>query len=34
MPYILECVRRYCTVGEICGVWRELWGEYREESVY
>nr|PZN70203.1 MAG: methylmalonyl-CoA mutase [Bacillota bacterium] len=34
MPYILECVRRYCTVGEICGVWRELWGEFREESVF
>jgi len=34
MPYIIECVRAYCTEGEICGVWRELWGEYREESVY
>jgi len=34
MPYIIECVRNYCTVGEICGLWRELWGEYREESVY
>jgi len=34
MPYILDCVRTYCTEGEICGVWRELWGEYREESVY
>ena len=34
MPHIIECVRNYCTVGEICGMWRELWGEYREESVY
>ncbi|HEY3367253.1 MAG TPA: methylmalonyl-CoA mutase family protein [Symbiobacteriaceae bacterium] len=34
MPYILDCVRAYCTEGEISGVWRELWGEYREESVY
>lgn len=34
VPYILECVKAYCTEGEICGVWRELWGEYREESVY
>jgi len=34
MPYIIECVKAYCTEGEICGVWRELWGEYREESVY
>jgi len=34
VPHIIECVRNYCTVGEICGMWRELWGEYREESVY
>ena len=34
LPYILACVKAYCTEGEICGVWRELWGEYREESVY
>ena len=34
MPYILACVKAYCTEGEICGVWREVWGEYREESVY
>jgi methylmalonyl-CoA mutase, N-terminal domain len=34
LPYILQCVKAYCTEGEICGVWRELWGEYREESVY
>ncbi|HYF94669.1 MAG TPA: methylmalonyl-CoA mutase family protein [Symbiobacteriaceae bacterium] len=34
LPHILECVKAYCTEGEICGVWRELWGEYREESVY
>jgi methylmalonyl-CoA mutase N-terminal domain/subunit len=33
-PYILACVKAYCTEGEICGVWRELWGEYREESVF
>ncbi|MDF2627134.1 MAG: methylmalonyl-CoA mutase N-terminal domain [Symbiobacteriaceae bacterium] len=34
MPYILACVKAYCTEGEICNVWRDLWGEYREESVY
>ncbi|MCA0985947.1 acyl-CoA mutase large subunit family protein [Guptibacillus algicola] len=28
MPLILECVRGYCTVGEICGVLREEFGEY------
>ncbi|MFO7172979.1 MAG: methylmalonyl-CoA mutase family protein [Bacillota bacterium] len=34
MPYILECVKAYCTEGEICGVWRELWGEWREEAIF
>ncbi|HWI51468.1 MAG TPA: methylmalonyl-CoA mutase family protein, partial [Symbiobacteriaceae bacterium] len=34
MPYIVACVKAYCTEGEICNVWRDLWGEYREESVY
>jgi len=34
LPYILQCVKAYCTEGEICHVWREVWGEYREEAVY
>lgn len=34
MPFIIECVKAYCTEGEICHVWRDLYGEYREESVY
>ncbi len=29
MPYILESVKAYATVGEICGVLREVFGEYR-----
>ena len=28
---ILECVRNYCTIGEICGTLREVWGEYKEK---
>ncbi|WNB93617.1 methylmalonyl-CoA mutase family protein [Bacillus sp. NEB1478] len=28
MPIILACVKSYCTVGEICGVLREEFGEY------
>ena len=28
MPLIIDCVRDYCTVGEICGVLREEFGEY------
>ena len=29
MPAIVEAVRVYATVGEICGVLRKVWGEYR-----
>jgi len=29
MPYILESFRRQATLGEICGVLREEWGEYQ-----
>jgi len=30
MPLFIEAVEAYATVGEICGVLREEWGEYRE----
>ena len=33
MPYILDAVRAYCTLGEICGVLREVFGEYREPVI-
>lgn len=28
MPLIVDCVRDYCTIGEICGILREEFGEY------
>ena len=28
-PYVLEAFRNQATLGEICGVLREVWGEYR-----
>jgi methylmalonyl-CoA mutase N-terminal domain/subunit len=31
LPPILEAVRSYATIGEICGTLREVWGEYRQE---
>jgi methylmalonyl-CoA mutase N-terminal domain/subunit len=31
MPPILECVRAYATLGEMCDALREVWGEYEEE---
>lgn len=30
MPYILECVRAYATLGEICEALKEVFGEYQE----
>ena len=30
MPYILDAVRVYATLGEICGVMREEFGEYKQ----
>ena len=33
MPYIIECVRAYATVGEICDALREVYGTYEEVSI-
>jgi methylmalonyl-CoA mutase N-terminal domain/subunit len=33
MPFILDAVRAYCTVGEICDAFRETFGTYTEQSV-
>jgi methylmalonyl-CoA mutase N-terminal domain/subunit len=33
MPPILDCVRAYCTVGEICNRLRAIFGVYQESSV-
>jgi methylmalonyl-CoA mutase N-terminal domain/subunit len=33
MPYILDCVRAYATVGEICAALREVMGTYTEVSI-
>ena len=33
MPPILDAVRAYATVGEMCDVLREVWGEYEEIPV-
>ena len=29
MPAIIEAVHAYCTLGEICGAMREVFGEYK-----
>lgn len=33
MPYIIEAVRAYATLGEICGVLRGVFGEYKAPAV-
>jgi methylmalonyl-CoA mutase, N-terminal domain len=32
LPLILECVENEVTLGEICNIFRGVWGEYRAES--
>ncbi len=34
MPTILECVRAYATLGEICGILREVFGEYQPATLW
>jgi methylmalonyl-CoA mutase N-terminal domain/subunit len=33
MPAILDCVRAYATVGEMCDALRDVWGEYEETPI-
>ncbi len=33
MPYIIDAVRAYATVGEICEALREVYGTYTEASI-
>jgi methylmalonyl-CoA mutase N-terminal domain/subunit len=33
MPALLDAVRAYATVGEMCDVLREVWGEYQEQAI-
>ncbi len=34
MPYVIEAVREYATEQEICDVWRDVFGEYRDPGFY
>ncbi len=33
MPYLMDAVRAYATLGEVCGVLRAVYGEYREPAI-
>jgi methylmalonyl-CoA mutase N-terminal domain/subunit len=34
MPPILEAVRSYATLGEMCDVLRDVWGEHEEPATF
>ena len=34
MPLILDCVRSYCSIGEMCGTMKEVFGEYVDPKVF
>ena len=34
VPAVLEAVRAYATVGEICDVWRDIFGEYQSREYF
>ena len=34
MPYILDAAKAYATLGEICDVMREVFGEYEEPPMF
>ena len=34
MPFVLEAVRAEATLGEICDIFREAYGVYREPAVF
>jgi methylmalonyl-CoA mutase N-terminal domain/subunit len=34
MPHLLSCVHSYVTLGETCGVLREVFGEYKEQAIF
>ncbi len=34
MPTILQAVKAYCTIGEMCDVLREVYGEYQASTIY
>jgi methylmalonyl-CoA mutase N-terminal domain/subunit len=34
MPVILECIRAYATLGEMCDMLRSVFGEYKEPAIF
>jgi len=34
MPYLVDCCKSYATVGEMANLFRDIFGEYREPSIF
>ncbi len=34
MPKVLDCARKYVTLGEMCGELKEVFGVYEEQAVF
>lgn len=34
MPYLVDCCRAYATVGEMAGIFRDVFGEWREPGIF
>ena len=34
VPPVIEAVKAYATLGEICDVFRKVWGQYREDGIF
>ena len=34
MPYLVECAKAYCTVGEMVDVLKDQWGEFQQPVVF
>jgi len=34
IPPVIDAMRAYTTLGEVCDALREVWGEYREPSIF
>jgi methylmalonyl-CoA mutase N-terminal domain/subunit len=34
MPHVVNAVKAYATIGEICDVWRDVFGEWDEPKIF
>jgi methylmalonyl-CoA mutase N-terminal domain/subunit len=34
MPYLIACIKEYATVGEMTKVFKDVFGEFKEPSIF